>query len=198
MNILVEEFLPFCAYYKYRSKLLNDADNTYSESGTDNDTLSSCRTLDQDTINTRIEEEHERAKYIDEKTVKFTLTTTIALTLLSSTSPFLLQKVTQGVFLSCSITLSGVSVLYMLIGGLISLGALTTLPHYGYGTHYLINARNDQDAKIHALVAQEKVNLVRHCRNEAAFQCIRNGLLLLIASFSVTLVGFILTLQANT
>ena len=190
MNILVEEFLPFCAYYKYRSKLLNDADNTYSESGTDNDTLSSCRTLDQDTINTRIEEEHERAKYIDEKTVKFTLTTTIALTLLSSTSPFLLQKVTQGVFLSISISLSGISVLYLLIGGLISLEALRTMPTYGYSTDFRVKAKGYQDIVYNALAAQEKVNAVRQVRNEAAFQCIRNGLLLLMISFSVTLIGF--------
>ena len=187
---LFEEVLPFCTYSKYRAKLLADAVNTYGASCKENKTLSSYHALDVDIINTRIKEEHDRAKYIDEKTVKFTLTTTIALALLSSTSTFLLQKVTQGVFLSISISLSGLSVLYLLIGGLISLEALTTLPTYGYSTDFRVKAKDYQDIVFNALAAQEKINAVRQVRNEAAFQCIRNGLLLLMISFAVTLVGF--------
>lgn len=187
---LFEEVLPFCTYSKYRSKLIADAIKIYGESCKENDTLSSYQALDVDIINTRIKEEHDRAKYIDEKTVKFTLTTTIALALLSSTSTFLLQKVTQGVFLPISISLSGISVLFLLIGGLISLEALRTMPTYGYSTDFRVKAKGYQDIVYNALAAQEKVNAVRQVRNEAAFQCIRNGLLLLMISFSVTLIGF--------
>lgn len=190
MNRILEEVLPFCAYSKYRSKLLADAVKTYGESCKENDTLSSYHALDVDIINTRIKEEHDRAKFIDEKTVKFTLTTTIALALLSSTNTFLLQKVTQGVFLSISISLSGLSVLYLLVGGLISLEALRTMPTYGFSTDFRVRVKGYQDIVYNALAAQEKVNAVRQVRNEAAYQCIRNGLLLLIISFSVTLVGF--------
>jgi len=151
--------------------------------------LSCYRTLDEETINTRIKEEHDRAKLIDEKTVKFTLTLTIALTLLSSTSTFITKAVTHGEFQSWSTALSGASALYMLIGGLISLGALTTLPTYGYGTLFLISVTTDSDVRMRALAAQEKVNAVRQIRNESAFQCLRNGLLLLLVSFLITLIG---------
>ena len=185
---ILEEFLPFIVYYCInRPKLIAAAND--SELVKDGGPLSSYRDLDEDTIETRLKEEHDRARLIDEKTIKFTLTSSLALTLLSSTSPFILKTVTHGDFQLWSTVLSVISALFMLIGGLISLGALTTLPRYGYGTYFVIKARTDPDIRIHALAAQEKVNLIRHCRNEAAFQCIRNGLLLLIVLFLVTLAG---------
>jgi len=187
MRRLLEEILPFIFYLINRRKLLADADD--SELIKDGGPLSSYRDLDEDTISTRIKEEHDRAKLIDEKTIKFTLTLTIALTLLSSTSTFISKAVAHGVFQSWSTALSGASAVYMLIAGLISLGALTTLPTYGYGTFFLIKSRTDKDVRVHALAAQEKVNAVRQIRNESAFQCLRNGLILLLVSFSVTLVG---------
>ena len=185
---LLEEILPFIVYYCInRPKLIAAAKD--SELVKDGGPLSSYRDLEEGTIESRLKEEHDRARLIDEKTVKFTLTSSLALTLLSSTSTYILKTVPLGEYLPWPIALSGVSVLYMLIGGLISLEALITLPRYGYGTCFLIKAKNDRDIRIHALAAQEKVNDVRHCRNEAAFQCIRNGLLLLIVSFSITLAG---------
>jgi len=138
MRRLLEEILPFIFYLINRRKLLADADD--SELIKDGGPLSSYRDLDEDTISTRIKEEHDRAKLIDEKTIKFTLTLTIALTLLSSTSTFISKAVAHGVFQSLSTALSGASAVYMLIAGLISLGALTTLPTYGYGTFFLIKS----------------------------------------------------------
>ncbi len=192
MHRLLEEVLPFIYYYKNRRNILAAASDR--ELINNDGSLSNYSDLSSCTINNRIKEEHDREQIIDEKTVKFTFTSTIALTLLSSISTFISKTITQGGFQSWSITLSAISVLYMLFGGLISLGALTTLPRYGYGTCYQIKAKIDQKIKIYALAAQEKVNSVRHIRNEAAYQCIRNGLLLLIVSVIVTLFGFFTTI----
>jgi len=71
-------------------------------------------------------------------------------------------------------------ILYTIIGGIIALGALKTLPTYGYGTNFIIKSKDDVNVKIAALAAQEKVNTARHLRNEAAYQCLRNGFIILI------------------
>jgi hypothetical protein len=79
----------------------------------------------------------------------------------------------------------------MLIAGIISLGALKTLPKYGYGTkHEILAEQQGANHIAKALFLQEEINIVRHLRNESAYQCLRNGFLLLllvliIATFSI-------------
>ncbi len=76
----------------------------------------------------------------------------------------------------------------MLIAGIISLGALKTVPKYGYGTQYEIQ-KEEKGANYlaNALILQEDINIVRHLRNEAAYQCIRNGLFLLLTALIISI-----------
>ena len=70
---------------------------------------------------------------------------------------------------------------YRAMAGLVALGALRTAPRYGYGTQFLLEQdRPMNEILAESLARQEIVNIVRHLRNEAAFQSLRNGLLLFI------------------
>ncbi len=82
--------------------------------------------------------------------------------------------------------LTEVAAIFALISGLIAVRALTTLPAYGYGTNFA-SVSGDPLAVARALLAQEKINSLRHVRNEAAYQCLRNSLICLI--FAVALLS---------
>ena len=63
-----------------------------------------------------------------------------------------------------------------------ALGAVRTYRKFGFGTRYAL-ARQDSDSTAllaEHLARQETLNILRHCRNEAVFQAVRNGLLLLL------------------
>ena len=67
-----------------------------------------------------------------------------------------------------------------------SICALRTLPSYGYGTRFLLDQSVDPPQILaDALARQETMNVVRHLRNEAAYQAMRNGLLFLFAGIMV-------------
>ena len=80
---------------------------------------------------------------------------------------------------------------YSIMADLVALGALRTAPRHGYGTSLFLK-QDTLRKKILAesLARQEIINLVPQLRNEAAFQSLRNGLLLfvvVIVMFAVTL-----------
>jgi hypothetical protein len=127
---------------------------------------------------------------MDEKTFKLTLSLTVGLTLLGTTMNALEDGIhNDGMKTAFEIMVLG-SVVYVLIGGMVALGALKTLPSYGYGSDFAIENKNkNKGAALRALVLQEKMNNVRHLRNEASYQCLRNGMLLLLCAVAVHFFG---------
>ena len=85
----------------------------------------------------------------------------------------------------------GLGLFYVLAAGFVALGALRTLPSYGYGTQFMLQQQgNTQTILADALARQETMNIIRHLGNETAYQALRNGLLLLfvgILIFAATL-----------
>ena len=123
---------------------------------------------------------------MDEKTFKLTLSFSLGLTIVGLATSSLVGTLSC-VALKVTITLVlGLGTLFVLAAAFLALGALRTLPFYGYGTAFLLRARhaeNGHTALAEALARQETMNTVRHLRNEAAYQALRNGLVLVLCGF---------------
>ncbi len=178
MRRFVEEILPFAFFYVRVKRILEKAADP--DIGSKNGEYGEYHQLDTESLCERLKEEHERGKSIDEKTVKFTVSISIALTIIGSISGYLSKVLESGALKMLVSSASGFSVLYTITGGILALGALKTLPTYGYGTDFVIKAKNDNKIRITALAAQEKINTARHLRNEAAYQCLRNGFIIIL------------------
>jgi hypothetical protein len=77
----------------------------------------------------------------------------------------------------------------MLMAGITALGAIKTLTTYGYGTDHLLNQKKIGDSYLaEALYAQERMNIIRHLRNESAYQSLRNGFLMLFIALGLSVV----------
>lgn len=190
LNRLLEELFPF-VYYLPRSRRQRrrcDSEDILGESA-----FANYEQLATEQLTLRLEEERERASNMDEKTFKLTLSLSVGLTVLGSIATFLVKAIS---FVTVQIVLTiiiGLGLFYILAAGVIALGALRTLPSYGYGTQFLMQKQqgNKQKVLAEALAKQETMNMVRHLRNETSYQALRNGLWLLFAGamfFSVTLV----------
>lgn len=129
-----------------------------------------------------LEKERGRATALDEKTFKMTLALGLGLAIVSLTGTFLLPQISLE-SLTVPVAVSAfLATLYILSGGCVALGALRTHPSYGYGAEFLWRAQKNKTEYIIALEAQKTMNIVRHIRNEAAFQCLRNGAVFLLIS----------------
>ncbi len=182
---VIEELLPFVTYLAKRGRLCREA---YALDNAE-EAFADFKELDIDTARCRLKEEHNRARILDEKTGKFALAVSVGLSILGGTAAAFSKLYAQGTLQVLITVFSGASVLYMLFGGLSSLGAFTTLPRFGYGTTFILESRTNKTRYINALAAQEKINLVRQTRNEAAFQCLRNGLLLLSTAIAISIIA---------
>lgn len=178
MRRILEELFPFVFFYFRSKRILEKATNP--NIGNKEGKYSLYHQLETESLSKRLKEEHDRGKSIDEKTVKFTTLLSIALTILGAIGGFFSNKLESSTFKLLLSTISGCSILYTITGGLLALGALKTLPTYGYGTNFIVNSKDNDDIIISALAAQEEVNIARHLRNEAAYQCLRNGFIFLI------------------
>ena len=84
------------------------------------------------------------------------------------------------------ISLIVLGLFYVIASGYIALGALKTLPSYGFGTSILlVKPKQLQQVLAESLARVESINLVRHLRNEAAYQSLRNGFILLFSAAAV-------------
>lgn len=140
-------------------------------------------TLSVDQLTGRITEERFRAATLDEKTFKLTLSLSVALTLLGSAGAVVTRVLSFGAVHAILTTVFGVGLLYALAAGFTAVGALRSQRSYGYGTHFLLRQQQGNDPRTilaDALARQETMNLVRHLRNEAAYQALRNGLVALL------------------
>ena len=93
---------------------------------------------------------------------------------------FLTKAVSSATIQTISTILIFPGLLYVLLAGFVALGALRTLPSYGYGTQFLLPQKDDQKVLAEALARQETMNIIRHLRNETAYQALRNGFWLLL------------------
>ena len=142
-------------------------------------------TLENDLLERRLEEERQRASALDEKTFKFTLSLSVGLTVLGSTAAFF----AKGVWADAVVAIIGIGIFFVLGAGFLALGALRTLPSYGYGTQFFLQKReNEKMILAGALARQETTNQIRHLRNETSYQALRNGLLLIFGGIALIFV----------
>jgi hypothetical protein len=181
---VLEEIVPFFFYWMRAARKRK---SIFSADFSDKNEikLSGFSLLSVSQLESRLEEEHERAKAIDEKTIKFSMTISIALTIVGSASSVILKTIEIPSLQAIALLSIGLSVIFTISGGMLSLGALKTLETFGYGTEHLIQKEKDNKSISIALLKQEELNIVRVLRNEATFQCLRNGFLLLLLAFSI-------------
>lgn len=140
-------------------------------------------TLTADELDERLRQEHSRASMLDDKTFKLTISLSVGLTVLGSVAALVIKAVAQPLVHLLLAAIVCVALVYLLLAGFVALGALRTRRTYGYGTHFLLLRRQSDAPNVaaDALARQELVNTIRHLRNEAAYQALRNGLFLLFA-----------------
>jgi hypothetical protein len=185
---LAEELFPFLHYLARvaRQRRHCESSNILKESE-----FAEYVRLSREQLSERLKEERARATALDDKTFKLTLSISVGLTVLGSTAAFLIKEVTSPTIQTTLTIAIGVTLFYVLAAGFIALGALRTLPSYGYGTLFLLEQHaSGPEGIADALARQELMNNIRHLRNETAYQSLRNGLVLLFAGlvlFAMTL-----------
>jgi hypothetical protein len=190
-DALVEELLPFIPYLihgrELRAKMSGD------NLQVSHDTLACYKKLTPQELEIRIREEHERAKLLDEKTFRMTLSLSLALTIVGSVVAKCLKDIATSPIATAMQYGMIFSLVYILIGGYIALTSLRTLPTFGYGTAFKVAAKTAADpveVYVDALLRQETANQIRQVRNEAAFQHLRNGCI----PFAIVLTLYLLIL----
>jgi hypothetical protein len=133
-------------------------------------------------LNETLDSSQKDALSLDDKTFKFTLSLALALTFLGTYVTTLIEKITNPFWAVCLTVSVGLSIFYILFGGFIAFGSMRTQKTYGKRR----DAKTDTiDSLKDALRRQEKSYNRRHVRNEAAYQSLRNGFLLLISSIAI-------------
>lgn len=154
--------------------------------------------LPEDQLEGRLREERKRAELLDEKTFKLTLSLSIGLTIVGSAAVPLVRALPGPSMQLIVGACVGLGLVYVLVAGFVALRALRTIRSYGYGTGFLLELsklpqQDNRQAYLAAeLARQETMNLVRHLRNETAYQALRNGLYLLFAAIMVSFAGFVI------
>ena len=105
-----EELFPFWPFAKFKKKKLAEANSDLSE-GNREKFIKYCQLADAE-LEARLGEEHQRGKAIDEKTVKFSATISIALTILSSAGSLVISSSGELVSLVATLLIS-FSVVYV-------------------------------------------------------------------------------------
>ena len=180
---VAEEIFPFFHYVSRKASTYRQA---RSERILDEQEYVQYPTLSTNKLLERLREERQRASAIDEKTFKMTLSLSVGLTILGSTSAVFVNHVSLYEARIVLVALIILGIFYALASGYIALGALRTLPSYGYGTqHLLLDPEQQHRILAECLARSESINLVRQLRNEAAYQSLRNGLILLFFAAAV-------------
>ena len=120
---------------------------------------------------------------------KFTLGLSVSLTVLAAASGSFVKFLPNSPYAIYISIICGIASLYMLAAGITALGAIKTLATYGYGTdHLLCQKKGGVSYLAEALYAQERMNIIRQMRNEAAYQSLRNGFLMLFLALVMSVV----------
>ncbi len=134
-------------------------------------------TLDEKKLEKCLEDEHQRALVIEEKTFKLFLSFSFIVTILTSALALLqknvtdldgtIQKVLTGIIVIC--------LLYVFFASFFALRAIRTQTIYGCGTSFLLGRQSKgKQILTGALVRQELMNLRLRNNNEVAFMALRN------------------------
>lgn len=179
---IAEELFPFVHYVVHRRQVTRRAQ---SRNILSDPQFAGYNTLSPQQLTQRLDEERQRAAAMDEKTFKLTLSLSVGLTVLGSIAAFLIEAVSATAIQTALAILLGGGLFYVLAAGFVALGALRTLPSYGYGTQFMLQQGTSQNALAEALARQETMNIVRHLRNETGYQALRNGLFLIFAAILI-------------
>lgn len=179
----MEEIFPAFFYVRNKSRKMREA---ISKELVGSKLVSKYQKLSAEYLKIRLKEEQQRATSMDEKTFKMTLSLSFGLTILGTTAALIIKQISAEEIQNLLSIFLFFSLAYILSGGFIALGALKTLPSFGYGT-VMLQADSPQyvDMLAENLARQETINTLRHLRNEASYQSLRNGLILLFAAFLV-------------
>ena len=187
LSVILEEVFPFVHYIRRCRRLRRRAETDGILGDRD---FTKHERLAPDALRERLGEEHTRARTMDEKTFKLTLSFSIGLTIVGLATSSLIDTVSCVALKAILALVLGLGTLFVLAGAFLALGALRTLPTYGYGTAFILAARqaeNENTIVAEALARQETMNTVRHLRNEAAYQTLRNGLVLVFCGLCIFL-----------
>ena len=189
VNRIGEEILPFFFFYFRKRKQIKlvSTENFGCGSGS----YEVYHQLSENELESRISQEHERAKSMDDKTFKMTLAISFGLTVLGSTANLLLKEIPVTEYRIIVAVFASLSIFYSMAAGFTAIGALKTLPTFGYGTDFAINGKKNKSVLVHALAAQEKMNIIRHLRNESSYQSLRNSMILLFLALTIFALSFI-------
>lgn len=180
---------PFIYLYGLEKRKFLDATNYLSKSSV------VCYKLDKQVADRRLKEEYSRSKNIDDKTSKFNLGLSVCLTIIGVAATAIAKLLPDHELKPLIIVFLSIASLYMLIGGLVSLSAFKLMPTYGYGSKFeYLKSGNERVEIIKALIGQENINLIRQVRNEVAYQCLRNGFVMLFLALAV--IGYISVISA--
>ena len=186
---LLEELFPFMCYVRRRNHLLQRSE---SDRILDSEAFAGYGTLSEEELQNRLSEERQRAQSMDEKTFKLTLSFSVGLAVFGLTTTSVARNMPYVPIQGILITLVGLGLLFVLSAGFIALGALRTFPSYGYGTAFMVKIRKTEKTEAVLVLAaelarQETMNNIRHLRNEAAYQTLRNGLFLFFVGVMLSL-----------
>ena len=187
LSTIFEEVCPF-VHYVFRCRRLRRRAEAVDI--LDNPGFAKYGKLSRDELTERLGEEHTRARILDEKTFKLTLSFSVGLTIVGLATSSLIDSVSGETLQVILASFLGLGTLFVLAAAFLALGALRTLPAYGYGTGFLLTLQqteNRHKVLADALARQEAMNTVRHLRNEAAYQALRNGLVLVVCGLCVFL-----------
>lgn len=178
-SILSKPF-PFIYLYGLEERKISEASNYLSKD------YVFFYDLDKAVVESRLKEEHSRSKLIDDKTSKFNLGLSLCLTIIGVAATTIAKLLPDHELKPLIIAFLSISSLYMLVGGLVSLSAFKLMPTYGYGSRFeYLKTNNEKVEIIKALIGQEKINLIKQVRNEVAYQCLRNGFIMLLLSLII-------------
>ena len=195
VKVFFEEIFPFLFFYFRKRKLTKGIINETFASETS--AYKSYYQLPEENLKSRIAEEHDRSKSMDDKTFKMTLAISFGLTILGSTASLLVKGMPNPELKVIVAIFAALSIFYSMTAGYTAIGALKTLPTYGYGTDFMIKGNGDISVLVKALAAQEKMNIIRHLRNESAYQSLRNSMALLFFALMIFAVSLNCTQQTN-
>lgn len=186
LSVVFEEIFPFPYYIRRKKRRFCLAK---SERILKEPQYEQYASLNVKKLRKRLIEERQRASAMDEKTFKMTLSLSVGLAILGTTSATLVKQVSLPEARIALVTLIILGLFYLLSSGYIALGALKTLPSYGYGTQpLLLDSEQHQRNLAEYLARAEQINIVRHLRNETAYQSLRNGFILLYLAAAIFVV----------
>ena len=173
---IIQEVFPFWYYVTIDRDLkrkINSRDRLRGEE--------EYSTLDEERLEKCLEDEHQRASSIEEKTFKQFLSLSFIVAILTSALPLLqknvidldgtIQEILNGIIVIC--------LLYVCFAGFSVLRAIRTQTIYGYGASFLLKRQSKgKQILTGALVRQELTNLRIRNNNEVAFMALRNGFIL--------------------